>query len=303
MALKLYYCLICLIIIFYINKVHASAWLLEQGRYRYIVGGNKVNKISKNEKKQREEAVLYLRERVTYLWESLKKVSDQPSLHAKILRQIKRLEQKIVELSSYQDEQFVNSSIEYGITDNQNIGVYFLYKEDKFLNEKNISTDASIYYKLKLFEDKDFVISAQPKILMSKSKKLKEDFLGEISLLTGMSKNIFSVAIFNQNVFSLGHSINNLGSKKMYYNFSTCEGIKFKNGIMLTSFTKYHTRQNYGYVYDSSVYEQLGIAKIINFGEENKNSITTQIGYFWDHSLSNKKYKISGISFSAWLDV
>ncbi|HJD60174.1 MAG TPA: hypothetical protein LFW20_05980 [Rickettsia endosymbiont of Omalisus fontisbellaquei] len=183
------------------------------------------------------------------------------------------------------------------------MGVYFLYKEDKFLNEKNISTDASIYYKLKLFEDNDFVISIQPKILMSKSKKLKEDFLGEISLLMGMSKNIHSVTIFNQNVFSFGHSINNLDSKKMYYNFSTCEGIKFKNGIMLTSFTKYHTKQNYGYVYDSSVYEQLGIAKIINFGEENRNSLTAQIGYFWDYSLSNKKYKISGISFSAWLDV
>ncbi|WP_269429018.1 hypothetical protein [Rickettsia endosymbiont of Ixodes pacificus] len=36
-------------------------------------------------------------------------MSDQPSLHAKILRQIKRLEQKILELSSYQDEQFVSS--------------------------------------------------------------------------------------------------------------------------------------------------------------------------------------------------
>ncbi|WP_017208606.1 hypothetical protein [Rickettsia australis] len=59
--------------IFDINKVHASAWLLEQERYRDIVEGNKVNKISKNEKKQREEAVLYLRERVTYPWASLKK--------------------------------------------------------------------------------------------------------------------------------------------------------------------------------------------------------------------------------------
>ncbi|KDO03581.1 MULTISPECIES: hypothetical protein [spotted fever group] len=87
--------------------------MLEQGRYRYIVGGNKVNKISKNEKKQREEAVLYIRERVAYLWEYLKKVSDQPSLYTKILRQIKRLEQKIVELSSYQDEQFVSSTVEY----------------------------------------------------------------------------------------------------------------------------------------------------------------------------------------------
>lgn len=70
-----------------------------------------------------------------------------------------------------------------------------MYKEDKFLNKKNISTDASIYYKLKLFEDKDFVILAQPQILMSKSKKLKEDFLGEISLLVGMSKNIRPVTI------------------------------------------------------------------------------------------------------------
>lgn len=300
---RLYYCLILIVVIFNINTVHASAWLLEHGRYRYIIGGNKVNKISKNEKKQREEAVLYIHQRLVYLREYLEKVNDKPNLHAKILRQIKRLEQKIVELSSYQDEQFVNSTIEYGITDNQNIGVHFLYKEDKFLNEKNISPDASIYYKLKLFEDNDFVISAQPKILMSKSKKLKEDFFGEVSLLTGVSKNIRSVIIFNQNVFSLGHSINNLSSKKMYYNFSTCEGIKFKNGIMLTSFTKYHTRQNYGYVYDSSVYEQLGIAKIINFGKENKNSLTAQIGYFWDRSLSNKKYKISGISFSTWMDV
>lgn len=166
----------------------------------------------------------------------------------------------------------------------------FLHKNDKFINKKNTSLEAAIYYKFKLFGDHDFVISAQPKILMVSNKKQKESFLGEISLLTGMSKNIHSVTIFSQNAISFGHSIN-------------CEGIKFSNGIMLTSFTKYHTRKNYGSIYDNSVYEQLGVAKIINFGKENKSSLTTQIGYFWDRSLSNKKYKISGISFSAWLDV
>ncbi|XVN41921.1 MAG: hypothetical protein RCO49_09050 [Rickettsia endosymbiont of Argas persicus] len=174
-----------------------------------------------------------------------------------------------------------------------------MYKEDKFLHKKNTSLEASIYYKFKLYEDKDFVISTQPKILMAKNK----NFIGKISLLTGTSKNIRSVTIFNQNVFSLGHSINNLDSKKMHYSFSTCEGIKLKNGIMLTSFTKYHTRQNYGLVYDNSVYEQLGIAKIINLNEESKKTLTTQIGYFWDRSLSNKKYRISGVSFSVWMDV
>lgn len=299
MILRLYCCLILFIIIFDVNIAQASAWLLEQGKYRYIVGGNKINKISKNERKRREEAVLYIQERLIYLRKYLEEVKNQPNLQAKILRQIKKLEQKIVELSSYQDEQFASSCIEYGITDNQNIAIGFLYKEDKFLSQKKASLEASIYYKFKLFEDKDFVISAAPKILMADNK----NFLGEISLLMGASKNIRSITIFNQNIFSLGHSINNIGSKKMYYNFSTCEGMKFKNGIMLTSFTKYHTRQNYGYVYDSSVYEQLGIAKIVNWGKESKNSLTAQIGYFWDRSLSNKKYRISGISFSAWLDV
>jgi len=303
MVLRLYFCLILLIIIFDVNMALGSAWLLEQGKYRYIIGGNKINKISKNEKKQREEAVIYLRERLIYFGKYLEEVKNQPNLHAKILRQIRKLKQKIAELSSYQDEQFASSYIEYGITDNQNIGIGFLYKEDKFLNEKSTSLDASIYYKFKLFEDKDFVISIQPKILTVKNKKQKENFLGEISLLNGISKNIRSVTIFNQNVFSFGHSINNIGSKKMYYNFSTCEGIKLKNGIMFTSFTKYHTRQNYGYIYGSSVYEQIGIAKMISFGKENRNSLTAQIGYFWDRSLSNRKYKISGISFSAWLEV
>lgn len=303
MILRLYCCLISIIIVFDINTAHASAWLLEQGRYRYIIGGNKTNRISKNEKKQREEIVLHVNNRIIYLRQYLEEVKNQPNLQTKILRQIKKLEQKIVELLSYQDVQFANSFIEYGITDNQNIGMNFLYKKDKFINKKNASLETAIYYKFKLFGDHDFVISAQPKILMVSNKKQKESFLGEISLLTGMSKNIHSVTIFSQNAISFGHSINNTGYKKMYYNFSICEGIKFSNGIMLTSFTKYHTRKNYGSIYDNSVYEQLGVAKIINFGKERKSSLTTQIGYFWDRSLSNKKYKISGISFSVWLDV
>lgn len=303
MKLKLNCCLILLVIILDSSKVYASAWLLKQGKYRYNIGGNKINKISKSEKKQREEIVLNIKKRLIYLRNYFDEVKDNPNLQVKILHQINKLKLKIVELSSYQDEQFASSYIEYGITDSQNIGISFLYKQDKFLNEKNANLDASIYYKFKLFEDSNFVISTQPKILMNKNKNTKENFLGEISLLTGISKNIHSVTIFNQNIFSLGHSINNMNSKKMYYSFSTCEGIRFKNGIMFTNFTKYHMRQNYGYIYDNSVYEQIGIAKIINWGEEGKNSLTAQIGYFWDYSLSNRKYKISGVSFSAWMDI
>lgn len=81
-----------------------------------------------------------------------------------------------MELLSYQDVQLANSCIEYGITDNQNIGMSFLYKKDKFINKKNASLETAIYYKFKLFGDHDFVISAQPKILMVSNKKQKESF-------------------------------------------------------------------------------------------------------------------------------
>ncbi|KJV79097.1 hypothetical protein RMAECT_0069 [Rickettsia rhipicephali str. Ect] len=66
--------IVCLIIIFDINKVHASAWLLEQGRYRYIVGGIiKLIRYQKTRKSKEKKPFLYIRERVAYLWEYLKK--------------------------------------------------------------------------------------------------------------------------------------------------------------------------------------------------------------------------------------
>ncbi|WP_395477474.1 hypothetical protein [Rickettsia endosymbiont of Pantilius tunicatus] len=115
MILRLYCCLTFIIIVFDISIAHASAWLLEQGRYRYVVGGNKINKLSKNEKKQREEQVLYINKRIMHLRQYLEEVKNQPNLQAKILRQIKKSEQQIVELLSYQDAHFANSCIEYGI--------------------------------------------------------------------------------------------------------------------------------------------------------------------------------------------
>ncbi|MCC8368946.1 MAG: hypothetical protein LN573_02555 [Rickettsia endosymbiont of Oxypoda opaca] len=189
------------------------------------------------------------------------------------------------------------------MTDNQNFGVHFLFKKEKFNGKKTFNEEASLFYKLKLFQENDFVLSLQPKIFVSKNKGRAEEFFAEISLLSGMSEKIYSASVFNQNTVSVGHYLNYLGYKKRYYNVSTTEGVKFENGFMLVSFTKYHNRQDYGYIYEKTVYEQLSVAKIIKFDNVGKNFLTTQLGYFWDQSLSNKKYKISGITFSIWLDI
>ncbi|MFY9589936.1 hypothetical protein OTR29_04160 [Rickettsia endosymbiont of Halotydeus destructor] len=189
------------------------------------------------------------------------------------------------------------------MTDNQNFGVHFLFKKEKFNGKKTFNEEAALFYKLKLFQKNNFVLSLQPKIFVSKNKNCKEEFFAEISLLSGISEKIYSATVFNQNTFSIGHYINYIGYKKIYINTSTTEGIKFANGFMLVNFTKYHTRQDYGYIYTETVYEQLSVAKIIKLDNVGKNFLTTQLGYFWDQSLSNKKYKISGITFSLWLDI
>ncbi len=285
------------------NKVNASAWLLEEGRYRYSININNVDKASKKEKKKREIFAQDLEEKLQQLEASNRQLNPNSRRYKRLSKRIKKLRQGIAELSSYQDERLTSGSVEYGISDNQNFGIHFLFKEDKFIGRKSFTEEAGLFYKLKLFQENDFVISLQPKIFVSKDKGCREEFFAEFSLLSGMSKQIYSATVFNQNTVSIGHYLNYLGYKKRYYNVSTSEGIKFENGFMLVSFTKYHNRQDYGYIYEKTVYEQLSVAKIIKFDNVGKNFLTTQIGYFWDRSLSNKKYKISGITFSVWLDV
>ncbi|WP_341789444.1 hypothetical protein [Rickettsia endosymbiont of Polydrusus tereticollis] len=285
------------------NKVNASAWLLEEGRYRYSINVSNVDKASKKEKKQREVFAREIKEEIEQLEMYAGQLKANSPDYKKILKRIKKLRQAARQLPPYQEEWFTSGAIEYGITDNQNFGVHFLFKKEKFNGKKTFNEEASLFYKLKLFQENDFVLSLQPKIFVSKNKGRAEEFFAEISLLAGMSEKIYSASVFNQNTVSIGHYLNYFGYKKRYYNVSTTEGVKFKNGFMLVSFTKYHNRQDYGYIYEKTVYEQLSVAKIIKFDNVGKNFLTTQLGYFWDQSLSNKKYKISGITFSIWLDV
>lgn len=81
------------------------------------------------------------------------------------------------------------------------------------------------------------------------------------------------------------------------------DGIKFKNGIMLTNFIQYERTKLKNLIYSHTIYEQISIAKELGLDKLIKNDFTAQIGYFWKSSLMGKNFTISGPILSIWLNV
>ncbi|WP_375330670.1 hypothetical protein [Candidatus Tisiphia endosymbiont of Oplodontha viridula] len=298
---------ILLFIISVTNKIYASAWLIDSGKYKYTVTASNIDKNSKNIKQVRANLFLQIQCKLAYLKDRIKLVNNSSALYNKLFRQIQFLERRSREISSYQDELMRIFAIEYGINKNQNLGIQLLYKENKFqgsndMNYLSNDKEIGIFYKIKLFQNTNKIVSVQPRIYMTKDG-CQQQFSYELLLLSAFSKKIRTVSVFAESVFSFGQALNNSYTRRSHYSFSISEGIEFQNGIMLVDFTKYYTRRNYGSIYNRTLYKQFSVAKRIKFGNLKKNSLTTQIGYFCDKSLINKHYKISGVIFSIWMDV
>jgi len=290
------------------NKAHSSAWLIDEGSYRYRATIGTIDKKSKITKKIRADIYLKTQRKLEYLKEHIKLVKKFSALYNKIFREIQFLERITKELTTYQDELIKIIAIEYGVNQEQNFGIELLYKQNRFQGSKDINysssdKEISLFYKIKLLQWGNRIITVQPKIQMTTSANGQSQFFYELLLLTGISRHSSIASIFAESSFGVGKELNNLYTRRSYYSFSTTEGVEFKNGLMFVSFIKYYIRKNYGNIYDKTVYNQLSIAKKINFSTSKNKNITTQIGYFWDKSLINQNYQISGLIFSLWINV
>ncbi len=303
--------LIFLCIISVANKVYGSAWLIDSGKYRYMVTTSTIDKSSENIKQIRADLFLQIQRKLAYLKERIKLVNNSSALYNKLFYQIQSLERTSREISSYQDQLMRIFAIEYGINNNQNLGIQLLYKENKFqgthdMNYLSNNKEIGIFYKIKLFQNVHRVVSVQPRIYITQDG-YQQQFSYELLLLSAISKKIRTISgktsVFAEGILSFGQSLNNPYGKRSHYSFSMSKGIELQNGIMLVSFTKYYNRRNYGNIYNKTLYSQFSIAKKIRFGNLKKNSLTTQIGYFVDKSLIKQHYKISGVIFSIWMDI
>lgn len=302
---------IFLCIISVANKVYGSAWLIDSGKCRYMAITATIDKNSENIKQIRADLFLQIQRKLAHLKERIKLVNNSSALYNKLFRQIQFLERRSREISSYQDQLMRIFAIEYGVNNNQNLGIQLLYKENKFqgsndMNYLSNNKEIGIFYKIKLFQNAHRVVSVQPRIYITQDG-CEQQFSYELLLLSAISKKIRTIlgetSVFAEGILSFGQNLNNLYAKRSHYSFSISKGVEFQNGIMLVSFTKYYNRRNYGNIYNKTLYKQFSIAKKIKFGNLKKNSLTTQIGYFCDNSLINRHYKISGVIFSIWMDV
>lgn len=288
--------------------IFASAWLPEAGRYKCIFSRQIVDRASKKQQLKRSSLYISLGGYIYQLEQRLRDLKPTSARHAQLSYRIKSLKALQRDLSSYQDRHMSSLYIEHGVNEKESIGVKILYKEHAFSTKRYHTKSADIFYKLKIKQTRNHIISLQHKAIINNGHRYEDKHtLQEITLFFGNSDKKKNKIFFNEFAASIGYGFGKYGRKKRYYGFSATEGVKFPSGIMLTSFTEYKLRKNYDLPYTKTVYEQIAIAATVDINKKNRNYITLQLGYFWDTNLRSKLYKsaptISGPILSVWTEI
>ena len=301
----------------------ADAWLPSKGSYQYSSTFSTIDKKSKNSKNRRSSAAVKIideAETLRSIRHSIidKALKEKRNLRHSEIRQIKTITKEIRDLdtaanmlSAFRDEHFAQFSVEYGASENQSFGVKLNYIIDKFAgyndpnhNKQFIGKDADFFYKHQIFKNDKWVVSIKPTIQFSSYNSENSCKFLDIATFAGYSKEKENGNnLFHEFGFSFRKYFRNSMGDGIGYSASMMDGIKFKNGIILTNFTQYERTKLKNLIYSHTVYEQISIAKEFRLSKLIKNNLTTQIGYFWKSSLIGKNFTISGPILSIWLNV
>lgn len=295
----------------------ASSWLIPAGHYKAFSTFSTIDKKSAKLKSIHGEAYLDLQYQLLELSKERQLLQDQidnnrgiatnnqKRLLREIDQEISALKQASSEEKAYQDKETINFTVEYGLDDDINLGSKIGYKQEKFassLGRSNpiISREVDIFFKYKLLKQDKFIMTVQPKIYLDRYARQKESWFSEIGLMLGYSfnNNIFcDTGIFFASCFTSRCDTKNI------VGISFAEGLKLNNGFALYNFTKYYVRKTDNTIYRRSVYEQILFAKEIELGDLNHNYFTLAAGYYFDQSLTDSSFKLSGPIISLWLEL
>ncbi|MGI4776105.1 MAG: hypothetical protein ACRYE9_04210 [Janthinobacterium lividum] len=228
----------------------------------------------------------------------------------KLLREASHLKLLLLDLYNYAQEQVLSASIEYSNSDSSSFGVGALYSQSKFTNSEYTSTRSrsktksfELFYKYKILQQQNFVLSTQIQFSAQDYSGLSPGYSVEMFLLAGKSSQKKYGENFTEVNISAANGILKNDTHNNLYSFAIAKGTKFSNNFTISSYTKYTNRRNCHRIYKETIYEQLSVAKTVNFANNVANtSFTVQIGYFWDRSLKNRNYQTSGIVFSLWTE-
>lgn len=301
----------------------ADAWLPDKGTYQYSSTFSTIDKRSKNSKNRRASAFIKIRDEIDALYAIKFAIHDKASkekrnLRNSEIRQLETIEKEIKDLdeasnmlSAFRDEHFAQFSVEYGANKRQSFGIKLGYIIDKFAryndpnhNKQFIGKDADLFYKYQIFKNDKWAISIKPTVQFSSYNNENSCKFADIAIFAGYSKQKKNgSSLFHEFGFGLRKYFRNSIASKTGYFASMMDGIKFKNGIMLTNFTQYERSKLKNLIYSHTLYEQISIAKEFKSNQLIKNDFTAQIGYFWKNSLIDSTFVISGPILSIWLNI
>lgn len=227
---------------------------------------------------------------------------------------VKELKENLCNLSAYQQKRISTASVEYAPKDNMSFGIKGDYLENSFTQSKYISAkessnvkSAEVFYKYKIFQDKNFIFTIQPKFTFNNHSSFngnqRNQVYHEIGFLTGFTRKITKLEIFTQMSIAIGGGTSKSARSKKYSNFEHMEGVKFPFGISFTKFTKHSFRSNCGPIYEKNIYEQFSVAKRFEFGNLRQKNFTIQLGYYAEHNPKYPMFEVSGSLFSIWSEI
>jgi hypothetical protein len=331
------YIIFVLLILFPFKAFCSTAWLPDESKYKYSISSSITDKESKDVKLLRIQAfnigeqildklisrIMYLNQDDTVIQLAkinnikLDKNGNVPQYFKNIIKNeinkiqlsVDKLKEELCLLSPYQQQQITSTYIEYAPIHNMSFGINGYYKEDVFTNSKYTSSkrksdtkSMSFFYKYKIFQNNNFILSIQPQLTVNRHSTLSCETLQELIFLAGVTKSKGEYEFFTEGSVAISDRLSSISKKNKSSTYTHAEGIKLPIGITLMNFTKYYVRKHCNPILKLSVYEQLSVAKTFNFGNVRDKSLTIQLGYFWDKSLKIKSYKISGVVFSIWLE-
>lgn len=303
-----------------IASVYASAYLPEVGKYKISFSATTIDSISEKRRLERLkdfaqiQALLYaLGEQKAMILQNAKS-ANRPFLNneirelEKISDAMSKLTKAAYNLNSFNEDDTAYFNIEYGANEDQSFGLNLGYTLGHFAemhngdfnsNVTNSSKDIEAFYKHKLFQDDEIIVTFNPAIgyfAYNDNPAYKID----LGVLFGYKQEKKKFDVFHEFNILARQNFRKNTNTHLGYSMSLLEGISFRNGITLSSYTEFQRGHSSSFIYNSMIYEQISIAKDFYFGRPKGQPLTAQLGYFWKTSMKKGIYAISGPVFSLW---
>jgi hypothetical protein len=314
-------CLTLVLLVHYFYKpasAYSSAWLHKPGTWAFYYNNEQSLNLNSSVKKIKRK-INESHEKIGGLIQEIEKKKAEIDKNTKLtpeaktnrinyLNQVReRLLDEFNQLYISYPRTSSSTLIEYGAYDYLTIGAR-LYKEESSLpqGEKITQKGLDTFTRVKLMQDKKYVLSVQPKISFLQTNSHEKPIVStEARVLLGINRKIKKYNIVHFNNFEFAYKVSNFEPKEIFIGEIT-EGFRFKNGMYLLLQSFIENRSTKIRVFKSTAKGQFSIAKEFNFSRNffktrNQTKLTAQVGYFYNKSLSERIKLGEGVFFSLWL--